>query len=182
MAGSYSNAQTFIGGSQITPSTTLPSVLGFTINQIADGITSDAPPYNGFASSFASGTITLDFTQTYNLGAFVIWNDVNVFAEGIAHFRLDFFNAALALQGSSPEFLAPQGQLAPATYSFASESAVRRVNLVVLDSNASPLGINRIEIREVGFLTAVSAIPEPSSAAMVGLGLFGVLVGMRRRS
>jgi hypothetical protein len=178
VASLSAEAQTFIGASQITPSTSLPSTLGFTINQIADGITSDAAPYNGFASTAASGTITLDFAQTYTLGAFMLWNDVNVFQEGISRFRLDFYDSALVLQGSSAVFVGPVGQLAPATYSFASQANVRRVNLVVIDSNVSSLGINRIEIREIGFLTPV---PEPSQLALMFFGVGALAIRFKSR-
>ncbi len=143
----------FIGGSAITPSTTLAPVTinGFTyiINQIADGIALNAdapPPYNGFTTNAATGTIRLDFVGTYNLTGFVLANDVNVSAEGINTFRLDFFNASGLITSSGILMAPPQGQIAPATYPFSMISGVSRVDLVVLSSRA------RIEIREVGFI------------------------------
>jgi hypothetical protein len=53
---------------------------------------------------------------------------------------------------------------------------VSRVDLVVLSSQQSSLGINRIEIREVAFTgDPVASVPEPTSilgtAAALGLGM-----------
>lgn len=75
-----------ISGSQIIPSTALLSVPPFTIDQITDGITSDAPPYNGFVSNSASGTITLNLVNAFDLSSFILWNDINVNSEGIKDF------------------------------------------------------------------------------------------------
>ena len=96
-----------IGNTHVTPSTNLPTVNPFTIQKISDGITSDASPFNGFASSAQSGTITLTLDHPYDLGGFVLWNDINVFSEGINHFRLDFFDAASSLLGSSNVLVGP---------------------------------------------------------------------------
>jgi hypothetical protein len=160
-----------IGGSQITPSTTLPSVTipginSFTIDKIADGITSDAFPFNGFASTASTGTISLGFANDFDLRSFLLWNDINVGQEGIKDFRLDFFNSTNAQisPGFSTTFVAPLGQLAPAEYVFNQViPGVRRVDLVVLSSQ--PFTINRIEIREVAFTTgsiaSTTSVPEP---------------------
>jgi hypothetical protein len=73
----------------------------FTIDQIADGITIDGlsptfpGPFNGFASPAATGTITLDLVSEFNLSSFILWNDINVFQEGIKDFRLDFLIARI---------------------------------------------------------------------------------------
>ncbi len=96
-------AQAFslISESQIIPSTNLPSLGPFPINQIADGITRDGlfptfpGPFNGFASPAATGTITLDLVSEFNLSSFILWNDINVFQEGIKDFRLDFLIARI---------------------------------------------------------------------------------------
>lgn len=143
-----------VGSNHITPTTALPTAGNFTIDQIADGITGDASPFNGFASPSASGTITLNLDQSYDLSGFILWNDINVLAEGIAHFRLDFFDSGLAPLGSTGVYLAPNGQVAPATFNFATVRNVARVDLVVLDSNRGTF--ERIEIREVAFLASTT--------------------------
>lgn len=151
LAGVASSSQ--IGGALITPSTLLAnSGLGFTIDEIADGITSDAFPYNGFAAAVGNtGTIQLDLANAYNLTAFSLWNDINVFQEGISQFRLDFYDASNAFISSSAIFVGPFGQQAPQTYSFAPVIGVKRVDLVVLTLNNSGCCGQRLEIREVEF-------------------------------
>ena len=169
----------FIGGSHITPSTTLASIGGFTIDQIADTTTNEPPfltPFNGFASASDSGTIKLGLDRAYNLNGFVLWNDINVLHEGIHEFRLDFFDSLLNPLGSSSNFVGPDGQLAPATFSFTPVNGVSSVNLVVIDSNAGVF--KRIEIREVGFL----AVPEPASFALAATAITALLGSSLRRA
>lgn len=136
------------GPAQITASTTIPSWGGFTIDQICDGILTVPGWFNGFAvNPGIIGTIRLDLATPQALGDFVLWNDVNVSAEGISQFRLDFFDAANLPLGSTPVFVGPIGQTAPAIYPFPTVENVKRVDLVVLTLNPSP----RLEIREVAF-------------------------------
>ena len=146
--GALPAGATIMGPGQITASTTIPSWGGFTIDQICDGILVVPGWYNGFAvNPGLVGTIHLDLTTPAALGDFVLWNDVNVASEGISQFRLDFFDAANLPLGSSPVFVGPIGQTAPAIYPFAVVTNVKRVDLVVLTLNPSP----RLEIREVAF-------------------------------
>lgn len=137
-----------MGPGQITASTTIPSWGGFTIDQICDGLLTAPGWFNGFAvNPGIIGTIHLDFATPQAIGDFVLWNDVNVAAEGISQFRLDFFDAANAPLGSTPVFVGPIGQTAPAIYPFPVVENVKRVDLVVLTLNPSP----RLEVREVAF-------------------------------
>lgn len=168
----------YIGGSQISPSTSLSVDHPYELAQLADGITTDGYPYNGFASWDSSGTITLDLDNAYDLDGFILWNDVNVTGEGIAHFRLDFFGVGNSLLGSAGVFLAPQYQVEPETFGFGPIHGVRRVDLVVIDSNQGP-AFNRIEIRELGFTTV--AVPEPSSILLAATGGFVLLLAGHRR-
>ncbi|GGA19516.1 hypothetical protein [Okeania sp. KiyG1] len=176
------SAFSLISGNQITPTTNLQSIGSFTIDEIADGITADGlfpsfpGPFNGFASNASSGTITLELNGEFNLNSFILWNDINVFEEGIKDFRLDFFNDSNGLIASSPTFLAPITQVDPREYVFNNLIlGVSKVDLVVLNSNQSSLGINRIEIREVAFTGSPTAkTPEPTSmfsAVVAGLGI-----------
>jgi len=136
------------------------------------------------------GEDSLDVDITYNaflrrpcaLASFVLWNDVNVSAEGINNFSLRFHDAADALIATAPVLTGPVGQLAPQTYTFASVvTGVSKVNLDVLSSNIGV--VEHIEIREVAFNGIPTlAVPEPSTWAMLvaGLGLLGFAA--RRRN
>lgn len=181
-----------ISGSQIIPSTNLPTLTlhkSFTVGEIADGITTDSYPFNGFASTVDKGTITLDLVGEFDLTSFILWNDINVQREGIKDFRLDFFNSSNTQipVSFSTTFVAPIGQKAPIEYLFDELVAgVSRVDLVVLNSH--PQTFNRIEIREVAFTgtpTAATAVPEPTSILGIAVAGFGMLFarqGSKRQS
>ena len=165
----------FIGGSSINPSTTLTAVAPWTIDQIADDITTDIEPFNGFVSNSASGTISLGLVDgPSTLTNFVLWNDVNVFREGINDFFLEFYDTTDTLLSTSTTFQGPLGQFDPQIYNFSPVNDVSRVDLVVLSSNVGVF--TRIEIREVGF----NAVPIPAAVWLFGSGLLG-LVGVARR-
>ncbi len=154
-----------IGGPvQITPSTTM-TYGGFTIAQIADGITSDVSPFNGFAATPGLvGTIRLDLNAAYDLSSFVLWNDINVFQEGVKTFRLDFFDAANVPLGSTPVLTAAIGTVAAQTFTFGSPvAAVKRVDFVVLTLNPSSCCGLRLEVREVAFNGDVATPAEPAT-------------------
>jgi hypothetical protein len=189
-------AQAFslISESQIIPSTNLPSLGSFPINQIADGITRDGlfptfpGPFNGFASPAATGTITLDLVGEFNLSSFILWNDINVFQEGIKDFRLNFFTSSNSLIpiNFSTNFTAPITQVEAEEYVFGEVvPGVSRVDLVVLSSQESSLGgINRIEIREVAFTgDPVASVPEPLTVfgSILGLGILGAVKQKRKQ-
>lgn len=189
-------AQAFslISESQIIPSPNLPSLGSFPINQIADGITRDGlfptfpGPFNGFASPAATGTITLDLVGEFNLSSFILWNDINVFQEGIKDFRLNFFTSSNSLIpiNFSTNFTAPITQVEAEEYVFGEVvPGVSRVDLVVLSSQESSLGgINRIEIREVAFTgDPVASVPEPLTVfgSILGLGILGAVKQKRKQ-
>jgi len=142
-------AADIFGPAMITASTTMPnSGAGFTIDQISDGIIDPPVWFNGFAAQPGIvGTIRLDLTTEADLHDFILWNDINVLAEGIADFRLDFFDAADAPLGSTAILTGPVGSMAPVVYEFDQVLNVKRVDLVVLSLNVN----GRLEIREVGF-------------------------------
>ncbi len=184
LTASGAQATMIIGGGDIVASTELPvftdPVGTFPVEEIADGISSDTYPYNGFASTSSSGTITLELVSEYNLHSFLLWNDVNVGQEGIKDFSLMFFDGAGALipLGFSANFSAPVGQTVSEEFIFGEVvPGVGRVDLVVLNSH--PGTFNQIEIREVAFTGTV--IPEPSTALLMGLGLTGLAAKGRRR-
>ncbi len=187
-------AQAFslISESQIIPSTNLPSLGSFPINQIADGITKDGlfptfpGSFNGFVSPTATGIITLDLVGEFNLSSFILWNDINVFQEGIKDFRLNFFTSSNSLipVNFSTNFTAPITQVEAEEYVFGEVvPGVSRVDLVVLSSQQSS-GVNQIEIREVAFTgDPVASVPEPLTVfgSILGLGILGAVKQKRKQ-
>jgi len=165
----------YIGGSQILPSTDLVAESYFTINTIADGISTDYP-YNGFASlvDVDHGVIKLALDKNYDLTSFTLWNDINVAQEGIKDFKLNFYSSTNSLISTS-EFTAPIGQLAPTTYNLGLIRGVSYVNLDVINCNADNY-FNRIEIREVAFNGTPT--PIPAAILLFGSGLVG-LIGIK---
>ena len=159
-----------ISGSLISPTTALPPfTYGSTtyfIDQIADGITNDDPPFNGFAANgIKTGTIRLDFAQEYDLASFTLWNDINVSNEGVRSFRLDFFNSSNVSLGSTGVCSAVS-QFSLQVYSFPTVNNVKWVNLLVLTSSL------QIEIRELAFDGKPSAlVAEPASSMLFAIGL-----------
>lgn len=181
-AGS-AHADMIMGPTQITATAPMPLYSpAFPVSALVDGITAENNALNGYAANVATGVITLQFDQSYDLSSFVLWNDVNVLAEGIKEFKLRFYDAADALISTSSTYLGPVGQLAPQTYTFA--SAVAGVDKVELDVLSSHIGVvNHIEIREIAFNGGPAApVPEPGTWAMLaaGLGLLGFAA--RRRA
>jgi hypothetical protein len=188
-------AQAFslISESQIIPSTNLPSLGSFSINQIADGITRDGivptfpGPFNGFASPAVTGIITLNLVGEFNLSSFILWNDINVFQEGIKDFRLNFFTSSNSLIpiNFSTNFTAPITQVEAEEYVFGEVvPGVSRVDLVVLSSQESSFGFNQIEIREVAFTgDPVASVPEPLTVfgSILGLGILGAVKQKRKQ-
>jgi PEP-CTERM motif len=178
LAGAAATQATEIRTTDFVASTDLPSyfyVKPFVIGEINDGIVSDQAPYNGFASNqITTGRITFSFLQAWDLTTLTLWNDVNVWNEGVRSFRLSFEDAAGALLGSTGTFAAVS-QLAPQSYSFASVAGVKRVHMDVLSA------VFQIEVREVTFDGTAAAVPEPGAWALMGLGLAGVAAAVRRR-
>ncbi len=167
-----------VGFANIIATTTMPvsafSAPTFTIDKIVDGISSDASPYNGFASD-SIGIINLTFNETFTLTSFLLWNDVNVNAEGINGFNLRFFGLTDTLISVpfSASYIGPVGQLAAQEYVFSSAVPdVKRVEFEITSTQTVAFGgLPRTEIREVDF----GVIPEPSSTLLVGLASLTLL-------
>ncbi len=178
-AFSSSVAAALIDYNDITPSTTMTPG-AFPLNQIVDGITADNYPFNGFTSPQTAGTITFDFASSYNLSSFILHNDINVLAEGIRDFRLDFFDS-FDQQIATPfstNYTGPQGQLAGEEYIFNSSVLnVSRVDLVIFNTNIGGAS-TQVEIREVEF--GISPVPVPAAFWLFGSGFLG-LIGIARR-
>jgi PEP-CTERM motif len=158
-----------IGHPSLTASTSLGQYLGFSIDQMVDGITADSP-FNGYASGFGStsGRITLTLDALYTLESFSLWNDINILNEGVRSFTLSFEGAGGVDLGTTGVFTAVS-QFAAQVYSFAAVASVQRVHLDVLTSNL------QIEIREVAFNGERSGtggtVPEPASLLLAAAAL-----------
>ena len=176
--GMDAHAATTVGFSNITPSTSLPAEGGYPLSEIVDGVTGSIA--NGFVSNNV-GVITFTFDQDYDLSSFILWNDVNVNAEGIDDFQLRFYdstNSQITVPFST-DYVGPLGQVAPEEYVFISGvSNVRRVDLEVLTTQFNFAGpVPRIEIREVDF----GVVPEPSSILLLGVSSIAFMLRHSRK-
>ncbi len=146
----------------------------FPLSQINDGISSDAPPYNGFQSYSKSGTISFEFDKLYDVQAFRLWNDINVRLEGIQTFDLAFYDAnnrlisKLGENETRFEMRADGrkwGYVDVQQFDFPLVKSVARIDLMITsvfdDENSyKPF----IEIREVEFVGTATQLNSPPSA------------------
>ncbi len=190
LGASPASAVTIQGSSFITPSTSIaPCAVsicggsGTIINQIADGDTSNLNGYAG--ADGVVGIITLDLLGNFDLQSFTLWNDLNVFHEGVGTFKLHFYNASDNLIQSTGILTAPDGQVAGQIYPFATVQDVSKVDLETLTLLTGGVCC-RIEIREVAFNGTPSVpgspVPEPGTILLLGSGLACVVVWRRKRA
>jgi len=169
---SETQAYSLINDDQIVPMSNLTENFNdFFLEEIADGDTSN---FNGFSSGSATGTITLDLIGDFDLRSFILWNDVNVFAEGIENFQLNFFNSSDSLIESSNTLVGPLGQVEGEEYIFDQIIPnVSRVDLVVLSSY--PGFGSDIEIREVAFTGSEHTLSTPEPSSIISLFILGTV-------
>jgi hypothetical protein len=152
---SPSLAQNIMGPAQITSVTsTIPGGSGtYTLPQIADNITSDASPFNGFqGQDGVTGTISFTLNQAYDIDAAYLWNDINVRAEGVGSYTWRFYDPSNNLISSTGPLTTTPGQVPAHVTGSLAVANVKRVELVVASVQNQPTTYaRRVEIREVAF-------------------------------
>lgn len=155
------------------------------LENTADGSESYAtksPPTGGFPV-----TITLDFNDAQELGAFYLWNHINGGggdSNGVGAFSLTFYDVAGGAAGAGSQIGSAysgtavgsptSGSFAAQEFVFASSYAgVRSVDFTITNK-VSGASSGFVAVREIGF----EQVPEPGSLALLGLGSLCVL---RRR-
>jgi hypothetical protein len=169
---SPSMAQNIMGPTQIISVTsTIPNGSAtYTLPQIADGITSDASPFNGFqGANGATGVISFTLDKAYDLDSAYLWNDINVRAEGVNGYSFRFYDVSNALISTSAAFATTPGQVLPHVTGLGSVLGVKRVELVVASVLAQANTFaQRVEIREVAFNGKPSEIAVPMAGNHFG--------------
>ncbi|MFM5929901.1 MAG: hypothetical protein ACKOPQ_03230 [Novosphingobium sp.] len=160
---SAASAQSIMGPSKIVgvTSTITNGNPTYPLSQINDGNFNAAAPFNGFqGTNDMLGTITFTLDQSYDLTQFYLWNDINVRAEGVATYMLNFYDANGNQVGAVGGGNVAVGSSGPHINTFPAVNNVRRVELVVQSVQAvSQTFAKRVEIREVAFEGRPAAAP-----------------------
>lgn len=168
---SPSLAQNIMGPAQITSVTsTIPGGSGtYTLPQIADNITSDTTPFNGFqGQDGVTGTITFTLDKPYDIDAAYLWNDINVRAEGVGNYMYRFYTAANVLVGTSGGLSTVPGMVPVQSTVLPIMANVKKVELVISSVQSQPnTYARRVEIREVAF-NGKPTVQEPPPVPMAG--------------
>ncbi len=149
------SAQNIMGPTKIiSVSSTIPGGSGtYTLPQIHDGNSSDAPNFNGFqGAQSTTGIITFTLDQAYDLDAAHLWNDINVRAEGVGSYSLKFYDAAGNPDGTTVGPITTVAGQIPAQITGLSVSNVKKVEMIIHSIQNKPNTFSqRVEIREVAF-------------------------------
>lgn len=149
---------------------------GFAFSELYDGVLQTTG--NGIVSG--TGSITFNLDQFYSLTTFNLYNDVNANdGSGINEFTLTFLNNGITVGVFSGT--APGGfNNNPDVFNFSPTSAVNAVNLNVISNHVgfASTAPNGTQVREISFVG--TAVPEPSSAILLGVGGFGLLMRRKR--
>ncbi len=154
-AATSASAQNIQGPTQIVGVTTMitngnPT---YPLSQIADGIFAPTP-FNGFQGTDGMiGTLTFNLDKAYDIDGAWLWNDINVRAEGVKSYSLNFYDAANnQIGGTLGPFNTIPGQVAAHNENFAPVNNVKRVDMVIHSvQNVANTYAKRVEIREVAF-------------------------------
>ncbi len=170
-------AQSITPTSVSGPETTHPGYGA--LSTIIDGDTSGTGGIVNELNTSGPVTYTFGFDAPQDLTSLAVWQDEGTYAsQGIDGFTLTFLDSAGTQIGSSlssnlAASTTPSFDPNPEVYSFETVSGVSSVRL---DITSAHNGWS--DVREVAFNVA-APVPEPSSAALLGLG--GLALILRRR-
>lgn len=146
---------------------------------VSSGVTHTQSDLTGWLSSIRvySGTLTFDLGAEYNLSKMAMWNSASGLSASVNQFSV---------------YTSDDSTFATSTFvgSFAGQQANTAANSYVLtDSTARYVRLNVAnnfgnycctEIGFVGFDAVAAAVPEPTTTAILGIGMLGFAVSRRK--
>lgn len=183
-----------ITGVGVTTTFASPGSSGSLISQITDGsglssytptaVHATATPINSWVAEGPTiGTITFNLGASYLLDGLAIWNFNAVTTFGVRGLTIEGSTDGVTfstIAGAPTSFAQGSGFASETSQLFAFSRTASFIRFDVTSSYGSP-GIGLSEVMFTGARASSTAVPEPESIALLGIGLLAAATGTARR-